>query len=319
MLQNPAYRLVYPDILDSLLCHWRKRLFVCLVFPLTGLTSCATGRVSQPESERPEVPTPVSKTAEHRLNHNWQFSFEHRLHTYLSTAYATIQTADSTQSELDTLTSVIRFVIDTDRSDMSAVVSGIIDRVDFTTGSRIGISSTKPQVPISFEGSLSPKSIELNLTTSTDTQPTVTTPNCTNPNATVLGDIRTWLTILPQEITPGFKWADTVSTTTCSNPGISSALHVVRSYTVLGDTTYTGIEALVIRRTDTTKLDGVGAQGQHELTLIGKGTGLTTIYVDKRGETLAVNSLQDLSLTVTASGRLRHFNQRVQQTIKLLD
>jgi hypothetical protein len=272
-----------------------------------------------PEPEKPEVQAPVNKIPEHGLKRLWEFSFDHKPHTYLSTTHATIQAVDSTESKLDTLTSIIHFVIDTDRSHLSAVVSGIVDKVDITTGGTIGTASTRIEVPISFEGSLSQKNIELNLATSTSAQPITAVPNCANPNMTVLGDIRTLLTILPQQITPGLKWIDTVSTITCNSAGISSALHTVRSYNVLGDTTYASLEALVIQRTDTTQLDGIGAQGQHELTLRGRGTGVTTIYIDKRGETLGLNSLQNLSLTVTASGHLRHFNQQVQQSIKLLD
>jgi hypothetical protein len=96
-------------------------------------------------------------------------------------------------------------------------------------------------------------------------------------------------------------------------------LHIVRSYSVLGDTTYSGSEALIIQRTDSTELKGSGAQDQHEVTLTGNGTGLTTIYIDRRGVLLGLNSSQGLLLIIRASGRSRRFNQHLEQTIKLLD
>jgi hypothetical protein len=199
------------------------------------------------------------------------------------------------------------------------VVSGTVDKAELHTGSKIGTDSSRIQLPVSFEGSLDGHAVQLDLSGSSNSREISASSACTNPAMIVLGDIRTVLTTLPQEVTTGLRWTDTITTKTCSSTTISSMLHVSRSYKVLGDTTYSGLEALIIQRTDSTELNGGGAQDQHEVTLTGNGTGLTTIYVDRRGVVLAVNSSQDLALVVTASGRSKRFSQHLEQTIKLLD
>jgi len=199
------------------------------------------------------------------------------------------------------------------------VISGVVDRAEIRTGAKIGTDSSRMELPVSFTGIMNDHQVELNLTTPSGIRPTVVSPTCGNPAIALLGDIRTLLITLPQEIPMDLKWSDTISTTTCNTTGINSTVHVLRSYNTFGDTTYFGQEALIVRGTELTELTGRGAQGQHEVTLTGNGTGLTTIYVDRRGILLAINTSQNLGLTVTASGRSRHFNQHLEQIVKLLD
>ncbi len=223
------------------------------------------------------------------------------------------------EPESDTLTSIVHFSITADRAHLLTVISGVIDSINTKLGDRIGPDSSKIDLPANFEGNLSEQNIELNLATAPGTRLTTVSPGCTNPVTAVLGDIRTLLTILPEAITTALKWTDTISTITCNTAGISSTVHILRSYNVLGDTTYSGLEALVIQRTELTELNGRGAQGQHEVTLTGNGTGLTTLYVDKRGIPLATETSQNLALTIRTSGRFKHFKQHSQQTTKLLN
>ena len=319
MLQNPAYRLVYPEILDSLLCYLRKRLFVYLAFTVTALTSCTAGRTGSSRPESPQTDIQPADKIPRVSRQEWQFDFDNKPHTYQSITHVNIRTLDSTQSESDTITSIIHFTITADRSRSPVGISGVVDRAEIRTGNKIGVDSSRIALPVNFEGSINDHKVELNLTTPSGIHPTVASPTCTSPAITVLGDIRTLLTTLPERIQTGLKWSDTISTTACNTTGINSTVHALRSYSTFGDTTYFGQEALIIRRTESTELDGRGAQGQHEVTLTGNGTGLTTIYVDRQGVLLAVNTLQNLTLTITASGQSRHFNQHSEQIVKLLD
>ena len=249
----------------------------------------------------------------------WQFNFDRKSHTYLSTTHVNIYTTDSTVSESDTLTSIIHFTIIADRAHSPAVISGTVDRAEIKTGNKIGVNGSRIELPVGFEGRINDKKLDLNLTTSPDTHPIAGSPTCAGSATAVLGDIRTLLTTFLQDITAGLQWSDTVSTTTCNSTGITSTVQTLRSYNVLGDTIYFGIEALVLRRTESTDLKGGGAQGQHTVTLTGNGTGLTIIYVDRRGIPLATSTSQNLALVVTISGHSKHFTQHSEQIIKLLD
>jgi len=319
LLQNPAYRLVYAELPDSLLHQLCKRLFAYVILTVVTLTSCTTsGRTTLPAPESPQAGVqPPSDRISRVPSGRWQFNFDSKTHTYLSTTQAAFRTLDNTES--DALTSIVHFTITTDRTRQPVVVSGTVDKAEVRTGSKIGIDSSRIQLPVSFEGSLDGHAVELDLSGSSDSRQASASSPCTNPAMTVLGDIRTLLTTLPQEVTTGLRWTDTIGTKTCNSTSINSMLQVFRSYKVLGDTSYAGSEALIIQRTDSTELNGGGAQGQHEVTLTGSGTGLTTIYVDRQGVLLAINSSQDLALTVTASGRSKHFGQHLEQTVKLLD
>lgn len=315
MLQNPAYRLIYPDTLNSLLRRLRKRLLAYIVITATGLTSCTTGRTGLPTTKEPGTDTQSSVNRISRVSGStWRFDFDHDAHTYTSTTHVSLQTVNAAKLESDTITSTIHFTITADRTHVPIAISGVVDRVRITTGNRIGRDTSRLEVPFSFEGLLSKQRVELNLA-----HLATVSPVCANPISVLLGDIRTLLTTLPEELAPTSKWTDTVSTTICNTSGITSAVHTLRSYSVLGDTIYSGLQALVIRRTESTKFEGRGAQGQHEISLTGAGTGSTIIYLDKRGIPLAIDTLEDSQVTVTASGQLKHFNQHLQQTIKLLD
>jgi hypothetical protein len=180
LLQNPAYRLIYPDILDSLLRKWRKRLSVYVALAVTGLTSCTTGRTGLPTPEKPGVDIQASTDKISRVpGQVWQFDFDHKPHTYLSTTHVDIHTVDGIQSESDTLTSIVHFIITADRSHLAPVISGVIDRAEIIRGNKIGMDSTRIEVPVNFEGILSGQRVELNLATPSDTHPA--TPRCTNP------------------------------------------------------------------------------------------------------------------------------------------
>jgi len=286
-----------------------------IVLAATGLTSCTTGRVGSPATGEPEanISSPVDRIS--RVSGPvWQFHFDQNAHTYTSTTHVSLHTVDAAELESDTLTSSVHFIITADRTHAPVAISGVVDRVTISRGSKIGRDSSRIEVPFTFEGTLSNQRVELNLS-----HLAIVPSACTNPTTVILGDIRTLLTTLPETLIQGLKWTDTISTRTCNTAGISSAIHILRSYDVLGDTIYSGLEALVIRRTESTEFDGSGAQGQHQVSLRGTGTGLTIIYLDKRGIPLAIDTSGNSQLIVTASGQFRHFSQQLQQTIKLID
>jgi hypothetical protein len=249
----------------------------------------------------------------------WQFNFDQNRHTYTSTTHVTLHTGEGIQSESDSLTSTIHFSIATNRTQIPATISGTVDGLEVAKGKRIGTDSSRIEVPFAFEGILNKQRVDLDLARAPNSPLGAPASPCTSAASTVLGDIRTLLITLPEELTVGLKWTDTISTTTCNTTRLNSAVRILRSYNVIGDTIYSGSQALVIRRTESTEFDGRGAQGQHEVSLTGTGTGLTTIYVDKRGIPLAVETSAESRLTITASGQNRQFSQRLQQIIKLLN
>jgi hypothetical protein len=95
---------------------------------------------------------------------------------------------------------------------------------------------------------------------------------------------------------------------------IPTAVHIIRSYIVSGETEYQGNPVLVVQRTDTIRAHGEGAQQQHRVMLDATGTGNAVYYLSpKDGRIVRLNAGQDLDLAITASGRIHRFKETSKQ------
>jgi hypothetical protein len=93
----------------------------------------------------------------------------------------------------------------------------------------------------------------------------------------------------------------------------------VRSYRVLGETTFSATQVVIIERTETTRFNGIGSQEQHQVEIKGVGGGTSRIYVDRStGNTIAVESTQKVDTIIRSSGREQHFIQDITQRIRLV-
>jgi hypothetical protein len=118
---------------------------------------------------------------------------------------------------------------------------------------------------------------------------------------------------IPAALTVGATWNDSTTADGCRGP-IPSTTRTLRTYTVIGDTTYAGVPALQIHRADVIDAHGQGAEGQHDVTLSATGTGTVELFFDTTsGRFLGSDGTQTTAVDVGASGRTTRFIQHVHE------
>ena len=118
---------------------------------------------------------------------------------------------------------------------------------------------------------------------------------------------------IPAALTVGATWNDSTTTDGCRGP-IPSTTHTLRTFTVVGDTTYAGVPALQVHRADVIDAHGQGAEGQHSVTLSATGTGSAELFFDTTsGRFLGSDGTQTTAVDVGASGRTTRFIQHVHE------
>jgi hypothetical protein len=286
----------------------QKTSLASLLYLLTACTSHTPGpevtpSPSQPPSSRGETPT-LSPSS------SWEFHPSEQNHQYRSTSYVVIREISATQPRADTLRVSTHFTISLNQLLTPIAISGYIDSVTTTQNGvptfQLNNVLTKPE----FTGTATPNQLVLNLSTNQ--------VQCSSPIASILGEIRPVVTTHPRSLSLKSTWTDSVSTVTCSGIGIPTTLKAIRSYRVLGETSYSAIRALVLERTEVSHFSGTGSQQRHQVQIEGEGTGTSRIYLDiNNAVTLAVENNQKVETRIKSSGRLQHFVQDITQKIEL--
>jgi hypothetical protein len=139
-----------------------------------------------------------------------------------------------------------------------------------------------------------------------------------DPSAALFTRAQVLLPQLPSyELSAGATWNDSTTSNGCRGT-IPTTTTVVRTFTVVGDTTYDATSALHIKRTETIVAKGEGNEGQHRIVLSATGSGSTDIYLDvATGRLLGVTSQQTTQVGITTSGRVSEFLQKVTERVTL--
>jgi hypothetical protein len=141
---------------------------------------------------------------------------------------------------------------------------------------------------------------------------------CNPAAAALIADLHYLLIRFPAPLSTSSRWRDSTSMIVCRG-SIPIRSRVAHSYAVAGEILYEGVPVLVVQRADTIQAEGEGAQQQHRLLFVAKGTGSATYYLDtKAGRVMHVAVDQNLDLTVTASGKANHFRQDAKQDFTLV-
>jgi hypothetical protein len=324
--QNPAYRLV--GLTKRPLAKFCRGPFILLVninkpSKMSRLTislasstylflACASHTPSPettPNSSQPPPAEPGARTGS--PNTAWEFSPSEQTNTYRSTSYMIVHEGSNMRTRTDTLKLDTRFTISLNQLQTPTTISGYIESAAITQSNQSESQLNNSSSRIGFNGEITGSELTLKLlTNSTD---------CTSPISSILGEIRSAIASHPRAISLASVWTDSTSTITCSGNGIPTTLTVVRSYRVLGETTYSRTRALIIERTEATHFSGSGSQEQHQVQIEGAGAGTSKIYLDTRnGAIIAVESTQRIETAIRASGRLRHYTQDITQKVELV-
>lgn len=124
---------------------------------------------------------------------------------------------------------------------------------------------------------------------------------------------------IPEEVTVGSRWSDSVTSTGCRG-NIPMKSTAVRNYEVVGDTANDTSVLLIIRRTEVIEASGEGSEDQHRIFIDAKGGSVGTLYFDvNAGVFTQILTTQTTRVNITASGRTSNFLQKVSEVIALRD
>jgi len=139
-----------------------------------------------------------------------------------------------------------------------------------------------------------------------------------NPIASALiTDVHNLIPRFPASLSLSQTWMDSSSLAGCQG-SIPTKSRLLRYFKVIGLSTYENTSVLIVQRSDTISAEGEGAQQQHHVVLNASGTGAGIYYLDiDTGRILHLTVSQDLTLTITASGRVNHFRQSAKQEFAL--
>ena len=263
--------------------------------------------------------TQVAKTPPDQIttshHSSWTLTPVSTTHKYHSVTNTRIQLdgLDTGKAE-DTISTITEFTISLDQLQTSVAVEGQINQILINAGVRVGLSPQQFISPIGFSGTLTHGKLILR----SSSIPPLDENSCNTMANIALGDIRTALATVPSKISVTSHWTDTISASICAGSKIRSNLEIVRSYSVIGETNYAGISALLLKRAEVTHLSGTGSQNQHQIKLEVFGSGLSDLYIDTiSGLVLTVESHNDSRLRMNASGQTHYFSQTINQRITL--
>lgn len=294
--------------------HKLKLTLITLAFSLTQCTSAGGSRAPGEPTSTPALP---AKEPVRLASGPWSFQPFSGSQTYRSISKTTLQPSSDPHQDQDTGLIAMQFTIRLDQFQIPAALSGQIDSLLITPGSRVGTNLGRINLPIKFKGTITEGKLSLSLESGPPTQPQ--SYKCLDPAITLLGEIRSQTLLLPLHLSAGSAWSDTITTVACSGTNVLSRTKTVRTYTVPGEVNRIGHRVLLIERAENIDLTGSGSQGQHQITLAGEGQGISKIYLNlTTGLPFTIQSRQNLRVTITSSGRIQSFVQTVEQQIDFL-
>lgn len=285
-----------------------------LVCPLLAALGCA-GATSSPAPVSPDAAVENKPAVPSiRSGEVWTIRSDPGPHIYTSISNIMLELSAGPETNRDSMAIASRYSLRFDRTDESVPATGQIDQFLIQTGGRIG-STTQPDLPLPFSGSVTKRQITL----SPVNQPQTASSSMTCPNfwSTAISGVRRNVFLVPSQMTRGMIWADTVSSMTCHGLTPVSLINSY-SYQVIGEVDRQGSSAILIERTGATSSSGEGSDGQHRVTIDGKGTSLARFYLDKTtGTLLDAEDDQKTRVTITSSGRSQIFTQTVREITTL--
>ena len=212
--------------------------------------------------------------------------------TYLVTTTASVRTdADTAAVVGDTVQTTFIAHLLLERAGSRLFVSGTID--SFTVRGSGRLASSPPAGPVRFHGEGTTFG---ELTTFVPDLPA----SCDSPAEALVATARDLIVPLPDRVTPGSVWRDTVSTTVCRG-GVALTTTAVRQYEARGLAPYAGEQALELARTTELTVTGSGAPYGQSVSVAGQGSGTTTLFVDPGGGGL-LGSTGETTATLTFTG-----------------
>lgn len=263
--------------------------------------ACSSPRVPQTATPAPMPSPPVQSTPN---TGSWTFRYSPGPVAYQVSRSATIESRSDSSVHRETSTNATHELLTLQLAGDAIYFTAVIDTFSTTTQGAIGPVQTVP-LPVQLSGFLTADSIRLSVDSLTD--------KCNPVSSTISTDLHNLLIHFPRQLSVGTSWRDSVELNGCQGM-IQTTSHIVRSFSVSGQTEYQGYPVFVVQRSDVIQARGEGTQQQHLVELVARGTGNATYYVSvKGGQIMRLTIGQELNLTITASGKANRFAQISKQ------
>jgi hypothetical protein len=288
----------YGKNMDSRRSRTGWTLLLCLTI------GCSATRRSPAVLPAPSAP-PINPSSVS----SWSFIYAPGVRRYQISRSAAIDGQTDSGSNREISTNTTRELITLAPAGDSAIgFTAVVDAFASTTQGLIGpVQAT--QLPVQVSGIFA----ESGLTITTDAG----NGRCNPVGSAILSDLHNLLTRFPVLLSRGLAWRDSVNTAGCQ-AGIPTTSSTTRSYVVSGESVHEGQPVLVVQRVDTIRAQGEGAQGQHSVKLSASGTGSAIYFLDTRdGRLVRLTTGQEMTLTVSTSGKAHQFRQSSRQEFRL--
>ena len=321
--QNPAYRPFANDVNNlrqpsvggcsrSTACRSMKRtsrirwIVNCQLFLITYLAGCSSSNPPVAGRPMPPEPTPVPVPSSAT---SWTFSFTPGAVAYRISRNAAIEDGTDSLAHREISTNSTYESLTLQPAGDTIAFTAVIDTFSITTQGAIGPVQAV-ELPIQVSGAR----IGDSLVVSSDSL----SEKCSPVTSALITDLHNLLPHFPTSLSVSTSWDDSTSILGCQGL-IPTRSHIVRSYRVMGESMYEGGRVLAVQRNDMIQAEGEGTQRQHRLMLGANGTGTATYYLDTvSGRILHLSASQELSLSITASGKTSHFRQTAKQEFALV-
>jgi len=264
---------------------------------LLATVSCTTAR--GPAGPASPSPVPSQPAASVSDNGPWTFTYtSDTLRLQISRSGAIEARTDSgTHREISTNNSheVLVVTVNADTIRYTAMVDS------FSTASQGLIGNAQPvNLPVQVSGTLDSMAVTVDSTIP---------PTCDPVQSNLETDVRNVMIAFPRELSPGLTWRDSTIRVGCYGTIPLRAI-VVRSFSVLGRTSFNGRTGVAIQRVDSITAEGAGRQLQHQLFVEAHGSGTANYVLSPEiGRLLHLTTTQNLDFAIRASGRTNRFRE----------
>lgn len=276
------------------------------------LAAChaASSRI-EPKPVPEDSPSPTPAVPEFSARGTWVIMPTNERHRYRSTTSSIIAFDDVNSPVRDSTSASIDYSIAVSREAEGGSYSATLETLSVHGGNRAVLPASNIHLPFSFTGHFESGK----LTVDPPTQQVAPLTDCTNQISSALPTVHRSIVMVPLQLRKDMTWTDSTSINVCSG-AIPVMLTALRTYRVLGETSVSGHQQIVLERLDKALSTGEGSEGQHRIQLRSEGSGQTQLLINaSTGSLIEATGTNTTTITVTTSGRSQRFVQASREHV----
>lgn len=271
-----------------------NRVFSFLLFAFS-ISACARSATRAEPEPSPAIPS-ISLSTSSRTS--WTITPSNQAHHYRSITKAIVEQNDPSLVLRDSLTTTTDFTLSLSRDSRSLSYNATIRAFSIQGSPRSGPSAITEKFPLSLSGRLEGNRFLVE-----------GSAECSSQGSAIMPAVQRLVVPLPTQLRKDQTWTDSISSNVCSG-SIPVVLTTVRTYRVVGEAEVGGAQAIRLSREDRTASQGEGSEDQHRIQIQTEGSGQGELLIDRTtGSLIESSTTNAVTLTITTSGRSRHFTQ----------